>query len=356
MFYLVTGGVGTGKTLFTLKWVRELQLETGRPVCYCLDGRGETVLKLKGEALEFGWKEIDFVTWENQEDGTIFILDECHELLPSRGLNRGSPPDHIQALARHRHRGFDFFLITQHAKNIDAFVRRLIADPGYHRHLKRRNGSNTVAQLQWPNVFDKCESNTAGKTATVTDIRYPKEVFDWYESASIHTAKYRIPKQLYLVVAAIVLVPLVLWYAVHFFRGLGSSSSSDAAAGPGLIASARNIGAISSPTLGSFQEGRVMTQQEYIDSLKPRISALPWTAPRYDEITQPVKAPFPAACLLRLEKPKDCACWSQDATPLTVPFETCRDIAQTGVFIDWQSSPGTASGPVSPSPLLGSSS
>ena len=50
MFYLVTGGVGTGKTLFTLKWVRELQLETGRPVCYCLDGRGETVLKLKGEA------------------------------------------------------------------------------------------------------------------------------------------------------------------------------------------------------------------------------------------------------------------------------------------------------------------
>lgn len=341
MFYLITGGVGTGKTLFTLKWVRELQLETGRPVCYCLDGRGETVLKLKGEALDFGWREIDFVTWENQEDGTIFIVDECHELLPSRGLNRGEPPAHIQSLARHRHRGFDFFLITQHAKNIDAFVRRLIADPGYHRHLKRRNGSSTVAQLQWPNVFDKCESNTAGKTATVTDIRYPKEVFEWYESASIHTAKYRIPKQMYTVIAAAVLVPFVLWYTIYFFKGLGSSSP-DSEPDAGFMSAVKGFSAASLSAPGSSQGGRVMTQQEYIDSLKPRIEALAWTAPRYDEITQPVKAPFPAACLLRLEKERECKCWSQDATPLSVPFETCRDIAQSGVFLDWQGGVGAS--------------
>ena len=106
MFYLVTGGVGTGKTLFTLDWVRKLQKETGRPVCYCLDGRGETVLRLKGEALEFGWKEIDFATWENQEDGTIFILDECHELLPvmlppysSPRPSRNKPPGPLMAPA-----------------------------------------------------------------------------------------------------------------------------------------------------------------------------------------------------------------------------------------------------------------
>jgi len=333
MFYLVTGGVGTGKTLFTLQWVRKLQEETGRPVCYCLDGKGETVLRLKGPALDFGWREIDFVTWENEADGTIFILDECHELLPVRGLSKGQPPEHIQNLARHRHRGFDFFLITQHPKNLDAFVRRLIADPGWHRHLKRRNGGKTVAQLQWPNVFEKCESNTAGKTATVTDVRYPIEVFEWYESASIHTAKYRIPKQMFIIVPALFLVPLSIWYAIHFFTS-GNGISGGAKVEPGLLDSAKSFGV---PGISSASsEGRVMTRQEYIDSLKPRIEALAWTAPRYDPITEPVKAPFPAACLLQLEKEKDCKCWTQEATPLAVPFETCRDIAQNGVFLDWQ--------------------
>ena len=342
MFYLVTGGVGTGKTLFTLDWVRKLQKETGRPVCYCLDGRGETVLRLKGEALEFGWKEIDFATWENQEDGTIFILDECHELLPVRPLTKGGqPPQHIQQLARHRHRGFDFFLITQHPKNIDSFVRRLIADPGWHRHLKRRNGSKTVAQLQWSNVYERCESNTAGKNATVTDLRYPVEVFEWYESASIHTAKFRIPKQLFIIVPALFIVPLIVWYVISFFNGK-SNESEVHAPGTNIIEAAKNFTSSPVPAISSNQENRVLTQQEYIDSLKPRIEALAWTAPRYDPITQPVKAPFPAACMLRDEKEKECKCWTQEATPLSVPFETCRDIAQNGIFLDWQAAPGSA--------------
>lgn len=333
MFYLVTGGVGTGKTLFTLDWVRKLQQETGRPVCYCLDGRGETVLRLKGPALEFGWREIDFVTWENEADGTIFILDECHELLPVRGLSKGQPPEHIQNLARHRHRGFDFFLITQHPKNLDAFVRRLIADPGWHRHLKRRNGGKTVAQLQWPNVYERCESNTAGKTATVTDVRYPVEVFEWYESASIHTAKYRIPKQLFYIVPAFVLVPLAIWYAIQFFKG--PTGESEAAKQLEKVQTANVAKSIGSPNSGNARQ-HVMTTTEYVASLKPRIDSLAWTAPRYDELTQPKRAPFPAACVLKLEKEKDCRCWTEDATPITVQFETCRDIVNKGLYLDWQ--------------------
>lgn len=346
MFYLVTGGVGTGKTLFTLDWVRKLQQETGRPVCYCLDGRGETVLRLKGPALEFGWREIDFITWENEADGTIFILDECHELLPVRGLSKGQPPEHIQNLARHRHRGFDFFLITQHPKNLDAFVRRLIADPGWHRHLKRRNGGKTVAQLQWPNVYERCESNTAGKTATVTDVRYPVEVFEWYESASIHTAKYRIPKQLFYIVPAVVLVPLIIWYAVQFFKGPDGGEAVQLKDKVQTASVAKSIG---SP--GGNPRAQVMTRNEYIDSLKPRIESLAWTAPRYDEITQPKRAPYPAACVLKHEKDKDCRCWTEDATPITVQFETCRDIVQRGLFLDWQENTYNGAAPLS-SPLM----
>lgn len=341
MFYLVTGGVGTGKTLFTLKWVRELQQETGRPVCFCLDGRGETVLRLKGDALEFGWREIDFVTWENQEDGTIFILDECHELLPVRPLSKGgSPPDHIQALARHRHRGFDFFLITQHPKNLDSFVRRLIADPGWHRHLKRRNGGKTVACLQWPNVFERCESNTAGKTATVTDMRYPVEVFDWYDSASIHTAKFRIPKQMYIIAAAFLLVPLIIWYAVQFFKD-GSGAKIADQAQTALPAASAVLPEM--PVPGPAVE-QAQTRAQYLESLQPRLSTLLWTAPRYDALTEPKRVPYPAACLLQHENQRKCKCWTQDATPLNVPFDVCRDIAQGGIFIDWHDQGGFSGG------------
>lgn len=339
MFYLTTGGVGAGKTLFTLQWVRELQLETGRPVCYCLDSRGESVLRLKGEALEFGWREIDFVTWQNEEDGTIFILDECHELLPPRGLSKSQPPEHIQALARHRHRGFDFFMITQHPKALDAFVRRLIADPGWHRHLKRRHGSKTVAQLQWSSVYDRCESNTAGKTATVTDIRYPVEVFEWYQSASIHTAKRTIPKQLFVIVPAIFLVPLMVWFAIRFFTG--SDAAEPPVPGQTVVPGTKGLPhSLLGPTNPEPKRERVMTRQEFIDTHKPRLERMPWTAPRYDELTQAKRAPYPAVCLLPTVDPSGCRCYTQDATPLDVPPDLCQDIAKNGLFLDWHETGG----------------
>ena len=41
MLYLITGANGAGKTLNTLKWVRERSVKEGRPVCH--NGRFEPV-------------------------------------------------------------------------------------------------------------------------------------------------------------------------------------------------------------------------------------------------------------------------------------------------------------------------
>jgi zona occludens toxin len=79
MLYLRTGANGSCKTLFTLWDVRKLQLETNRPVC--INGR----FKIKPEKLaEFGWRVIEFKDWEDQPDGTIFLIDECHNDMPLR--------------------------------------------------------------------------------------------------------------------------------------------------------------------------------------------------------------------------------------------------------------------------------
>lgn len=76
MLYLVTGANGAGKTLNTLKWVRERQIKEGRPVCH--NGRFEPVEN--GELST--WKKIDIQKWQDEPDGTIFLVDECHNDFP----------------------------------------------------------------------------------------------------------------------------------------------------------------------------------------------------------------------------------------------------------------------------------
>src|SRR5262249_50614188 len=122
MLYLRTGGNGSFKTALTLKDVRALQLESGRPVCFNTDKDGNPRFKARPIITdEFGWKPIKFEDWQDQQDGTIFIIDECHYDLPLRAPSSAVPP-HIAKLSEHRARGFDFFLLTQHPSNIDKFV------------------------------------------------------------------------------------------------------------------------------------------------------------------------------------------------------------------------------------------
>lgn len=338
MLYLITGGMGAGKTLYTLRWVRDLQLATDRPVAIHQtydkrEGKMKPRITLKGEALTWGWKVIDFENWADEPDGTIFIIDECHEVMPTRGATARAPQPHIQDLAAHRHRGFDFFLITQHPKNMDSFVRRLIADPGWHRHIKRRRGADFASVLEWPNVTEKCESNTAGKTATVTSGRYPKEVFDWYTSASIHTAKFRFPKQLYFIIAAVVLVPVLIGGAIYYLKTVRGTGDAPAAKSSSLMPS-MNLGS-QQASGGQTGDKRPMTTAEYVDQFMPRMPGLAYTAPRYDELTNPMRAPYPAACM-HSKKRDECKCFTQDATPLDVPAKLCLQIVKDGIFLDWQ--------------------
>jgi zona occludens toxin len=204
MLYLISGANGAGKTLNTLKWVRERQLKENRPVCH--NGRFDPV---PGGELE-GWNKIDFKDWQDQPDGTIFLIDEAHNDLPNRPAG-STVPDAVKMLAEHRKRGFDFYLITQHPQNIDSFVRRLIGPPGWHRHLKRSFGVDMVSVLEWSAVNPNCEKDGSGKTGTVTMQAFPKEVYGWYKSASLHTGKKRIPKQVWVLLLCLIAIPLLIW-------------------------------------------------------------------------------------------------------------------------------------------------
>lgn len=318
MLYLITGANGAGKTLNTLKWIRERSVKEGRPVCH--NGRFEPV---EGGELST-WKHIDIKDWQAEPDGTIFLVDECHNDFPLRPPS-SQPPEYIRMLAEHRRRGFDFYLVTQHPQNIDSFVRRLIGSPGWHRHLKRAFGGDLVSVCEWPAVNPNCEKDGSGKTGTVSMQAFPKEVYGWYRSASLHTGKKKIPRAVWMLLACALLVPLLGWWAVS---NVMKTTLKDAPAGKEASAAA-----VPGVAVAAARQKTALTVNEYIDSRIPRLSDFPQTAPAYDEVTRPKQAPYPAACVQMRDV---CKCYSQQATVLHVSAMVCLQIVKNGYFVDWQ--------------------
>lgn len=332
MLYLRTGGNGSGKTLLTLEDVRKLQVETGRPVCYNIrpadhpDKPNTPYCNLKPEKIaEFGWTPIHFKDWEKQADGTIFLVDECHYDLPTRS-SRDAPPSHIARLTEHRSRGFDFFLLTQHPKNIDSFVRNLVQPPGFHQHIKRLGGALPVANVcQWEAVNLQCEQMGSGRSGEVKTRPYPKHVYDWYNSATIHTGKTRIPKKVWVLLACVVVVPVLIWKAMSSMPGIEDKEAKSKAGSSTSLS--RSNGGTSRAALQS------KTTDEYLAAQRPRIEGLRHSALAYDELTRPTRVPVPAACVSMGER---CKCYTQDATSYTTTAAICKQIVENGLWLEFQ--------------------
>jgi len=334
--YLRTGANGSGKTLFTLKDVREKQLKENRPVCY--NGRFDLVAN-------FGWKKIDAKDWQLEPDGTIFLFDECHNDFPKRG-NTEAVPDHVKMLAEHRRRGFDFYLITQHPMNLDAFVRRLIGEPGWHSHLKRTPGAAMVSDLRWAAVNPQCEKPGSGATGEITMRPFPKEVYGWYNSATLHTAKPKLPRAVWVALACLLAVPFLGYLAFSSFTQ-SISGKQTALGAPQAGASAPRPFRPGSPP-GGTRAPAVASGAEYLAMRTSRIPGFAHTAPAFDAVTAPAVAPYPAACVAghnrRLAK-DECACYTQQGTRLQVPSDVCGQIVANGFFIEWRQPGPVQSGP-----------
>lgn len=75
-----------------------------------------------------------------------------------------------------------------------------------------------------------------------------------------------------------------------------------------------------------------MTPAEYVKQFQPRVPGLAYTSPVYDEVTKPVRAPYPAACVQGASR---CQCYTQQGTKLEVPKDLCQGIVAGGFFMAW---------------------
>lgn len=324
MIYLTTGANGAGKTLLTLKDVRAQQLKENRPVYY----HGFDMDEAK--AAEFGWQKFDPKKWQDLPDGSICIMDECQNEFPLRRAG-SEVPEYIQAIAQHRRRrGFDFWMICPHPSLIDVFVRRLIDKPSWHRHLKRAFGADVVSVLRFSSPDMKCEEPGAGSRGEVSMVGYPKEVYGWYRSASLHTGKKKIPRAVYVLAACAIAVPAALYFAV---TGVYKNATKQAKPAAETVASAPAANGPGSGNPNIRQVAQAMTADEYIAHRVPRLQDFAHTAPAYDEVTKPTEAPYPAACV---QMGKTCKCYTQQATLLQVSGAVCLQIVAQGFFMDWK--------------------
>ena len=186
-----------------------------------------------------------------------------------------------------------------------------------------------VSQLKFNAPNMNCEKPGAGSSGQISMRPFPKEVYGWYKSASLHTGKKTIPKQVYFLAAIVLIVPVLGYFA--YGRMMPKAKPVDAvavSASPSLPLQAR----ISSVNAA-------LSSAEFSSSFVPRIAGLPSTAPRYDSLTVPLQAPKIAACILGKRpgsKTVECACWSQQATRLDVSHDICKQIALGGFFDDTQ--------------------
>ena len=336
---LTTGTPGSGKTLRTLWDVEKLRKESGREVYY--HGIKDLLLpwiKLDDDPkFDPDAKPPTFglmcTEWFKLPHGSIVVLDECQRIFRSRASG-SQVPQHVSELETHRHKGFDLFLVTQHPAIIDLNVRRQVQT---HRHLKRRFGTQMVSMFSWEGVKDNPDKSV--NNSLTTTFRYPKEVFSWYKSAEIHTVKAKVPFKVWFILAAPLIIIALGFFAANRLKGMSATDIEPTEQDqftPGINGATR--APPKEQQITALQKHAPDEMAEYLASERPRFPELPYTAPKYDNITKPQIAPVYQGCVIAMQQGNKAAfCYLQGGIKRTVGLEFAENFINTGgVFIDFK--------------------
>lgn len=337
MITMVTGGTGDGKTALVVQMMQKEY--AGRPLFVM--GIQELLIDhhpvppVKDWTEEVPMPEDPSITeWQFRfPENAVIIIDEAQKIFRPRHVSAKVPPE-VQAFETHRHEGIDWVLITQDPKLIDSNVRKLVK-----RHIHIWPTLLGKYRLEHPKAFDP-EDKGEREIAVRSKYSPPKEVFGLYKSARTHThVKRRIPRYVFMFAFAALAV-VVLGYVGY--KAISSKMSSQPTAN---IEALKHPGAVQhSPG----QPGDKLSKADYYATLDPRLPGMYHTASRYDEVTKPIDAPWPAACVETQAwngRPARCRCLDQQGNEYKTSEATCSQIVQNGIFKDWQGKAADAGRP-----------
>jgi len=317
---LITGTPGAGKTAYAVSELRELLEKHPRPVVVM----GIPELTLPHEVappVEEWVKRIpspeDPTVIECEftfPEGALVIIDEAQKIFRPRGTG-SKVPDHVAAFEKHRHRGLDFWLITQHPNLLDTNVRRLV---GKHIHLRGHWAGREL--IEWAEASDP-ESRSDRAVGVRQRYKLPASAFRLYKSASLHVKqKRRIPKAIFLFLGVVLVGAFLGWRAFDRVADAIKGEDRNALA---ASQSASPYAVSGSPAGGAARvSGSTVTVAPLtMAAFQPRLLGRPESAPLYDGIREVVAMPAVVGCV---EAARRCSCFTGQATDAGLSDAECR--------------------------------
>ncbi|WP_422506151.1 zonular occludens toxin domain-containing protein [Stenotrophomonas sp. GZD-301] len=319
--YLVTGQPGHGKTAYALDKAFKLQKE------------GRTIYAHGVKDLDYTKANFHYLDnpaeWEQLPDGSVVLLDECYTVLPNRNPGAKVPP-HIEAMARHRHRGFDFILIAQQGLQLDPFLRGLYEE---HVHVRQTSIMRSKTKLKRWNQY---QNNVQGACNDVVDWVRPKYVFDYYTSTTMVTTKRQLPMWIRWVILGVVALGVILFAVRWYFTAKIAKYETDRSP-PASLDMTRAAATADSGAVAGADAPRVFeTPIDYARAHLPRFGTMPWTAPIYDQRTTTTDPQL--YCISSTEGQDglgnraegSCTCLTEQGTRYDLSQPECRTIARYG--------------------------
>jgi zona occludens toxin len=349
MLWLFTGKQGAGKTQLMITEALYLSGMLKRPNLFTyiknlFDRDKELKLKTpKRPVYQYGIDEIKIdewrsitkselnVWWKHCDPGSILLVDEAqfpfykHKEITNEDGEKEPEPKYSM-LTKNRHHGIDIFMATQDPSFIDKWV---VKNCTKHFHLYRPMDVSIPTLSVWYTGQVSPDTDTAQKKAINSQYKYDKRIWKLYQSAEIHTHKFRPPKYLFYLIIALIAGFYGVYNAFSVFGGRFINDEPTSAQGqkkPGQ--KNHNKGT---------PESVPLDHEEYLAQYVPRIKNLPYTAPIYDELTKPTKVPVPA-CFSLGPKEGQCTCYV-DSQPFPTDNAFCQGVAKFGIWVPFDAEP-----------------
>jgi len=310
---LITGAPGAGKSAALVSLLKELA--KGRAVY----SHGIPDLKIDHQPLD------EPNRWhETVPDGSIIVIDEVQNVWRPKGPGQGVPPD-IQALEVHRHRGLDFYIVTQSPRLVHTNVRALV---GRHVHL-RDVGFLGRYWYEWPECAENCSASW--KQAPLKKrYKLPKAIFGEYKSASVHVKPVRsFPVMLVVAIFALIATAALAWYVSGSIMKktetskpfLNAPGQPQAKATPTPAPTVEHVE--TPPPVGSVPSAYDPT------IFIPQNPRVPESAPAYDHLRLVVAMPRVAGGICGAN---GCKCYTAQGNPLPMSSNDCREVIEANTF------------------------
>ena len=257
--------------------------------------------------------KIDYVRanvydWRTCPDGSIIVIDEVQLVEPYKETKQKDNPI-VQDLTIHRHRGFDFYFITQSAALLHVQIKDLIA---VHYHLTLPFG--WVTKVYQYGSFRANPNAVSVKISAERSFSFnpPASIFKLYKSTTINTAQKRIPYKMIFGFGSIVL--LGIFGFIWAFNSASNSELGKVVKGKdtkSVIASATaqtSASATAAMTAQNDAQIKILQQQQQIEQLQAQIKA--------------AKTPSNVIAFAN-----NCTAYNSDGLPLDMSLTECKQYA-----------------------------